>query len=677
MRRGLPVLSALVALASVMLVTSTCGAAALAAAAPASRAAAPIPRKPAPPVLDDLRGPLARETALDLPLFLGARGALPSAKETGVYAAGRIAVSVVFVESNGAIDSNRENWSRPDPRYPGRSRRAMVLAKIQAALDWWNARSPDGSLRLFLPASGRYGAPRTLTTGYEPITRPTSQFATDYRLSDAAWRWQVMGKLGFAHVRASDSPPPERAYADKTRNRNGADFAFVLYVVDSLRDKDGAFADGAIAYTSDLFGPYTVLTYDNDGYGFANFDAVLAHEMGHQFGALDEYAPPWPGYPSTGGLTSGYLGVRNRNAVRGGATNVPCIMRGSQETLDAFAAGDLCPSTIGQTGLRDRDADTHPDVVDTRPWFRDGPQAVAADGRVTVTGAVREQPCPRGRTNFHTYFQHNISIAVPHDLRFRVDGANAWQDVMPTDGSFDRPSEKWRLTTDPLADGHHTLEVQGTTGGTSGFSRDLWVGSTPVALDLAVDAAFTVRQATITAGHNVRFYVSSASSGLPVPYLDGVTLGRASAGSAGGTAAATDRGGRWTGLLKPLRSGDFVARFAGAGVFLPASPSAAVAVRVRTAISASAPAGPFRLGDRVRVSGAVKPLSPGAAVSLEETRDGGSTWKRVASGYSTAKSRFVLAYATRHRRAVHLRVRCAATATNLGNTLRLPVFRVL
>ena len=61
-----------------------------------------------------------------------------------------------------------------------------------------------------------------------------------------------------------------------------------------------------------------MLTYDNDGYGFANFDAVLAHEMGHVFGALDEYEPPAPGYPSTGDLTSGYLGVRNSNAVSGG-----------------------------------------------------------------------------------------------------------------------------------------------------------------------------------------------------------------------------------------------------------------------------------------------------------------------------------------------------------------------
>ena len=182
------------------------------------------------------------------------------------------------------------------------------------------------------------------------------------------------------------------------RRKTGADWAFVLYVVDSLKDADGTFRDGAIAYTADLYGPYTVLTYDNDGYGFRNFDAVLAHEMGHVFGALDEYAPPRPGYPSTGGLTSGYLGVRNRNAVKGGTTDLPCIMRGSQATLDAFALGDLCPSTLGQTGLRDSDADTHPDVVDTRPAFDAGLESTAP-GRRRHRDRDRDRAAasPRGR----------------------------------------------------------------------------------------------------------------------------------------------------------------------------------------------------------------------------------------------------------------------------------------
>ena len=350
-----------------------------------------------------------------------------------------------------------------------------MLAKVQAALDWWNQRSPDGSLEVFLPTAGRYGAPRTSTTKYEAISRPVSQFDKDYRLSDAGWRWQIMGKLGYAHDRVDDSPLPERAYADNVRRRTGADWAFVLYVVDSLRDADGMFRDGAIAYTADLYGPYMVLTYDNDGYRFRNFDAVLAHEMGHVFGALDEYAPPRPGYPSTGDLKSGYLGVRNRNAVKRGTTDLPCIMRGSQATLDGYAFGDLCPSSVGQTGLRDGDADTRPDVLDTSPSFGSTQSFPLADGAVSVTGTVREQPWPHGTSSYGFRFRHDLSIFVPHALQFRVDDGD-WQPLIAVDGRFDEPAEKWTLTTAPLAAGRHVLEVQGVTGGADGFVKQIEAG---------------------------------------------------------------------------------------------------------------------------------------------------------------------------------------------------------
>jgi hypothetical protein len=76
-----------------------------------------------------------------------------------------VAVAVVFVESDGSVDPSIENWSRPDPDNPG-DRRANVLAKVQAALTWWNERSPDGSLEVFLPApvsTARRAPPRRAT----------------------------------------------------------------------------------------------------------------------------------------------------------------------------------------------------------------------------------------------------------------------------------------------------------------------------------------------------------------------------------------------------------------------------------------------------------------------------------------------------------------------------------
>ena len=327
---------------------------------------------------------------LELPIGLGA---LPGARETAAFAAGRVAVGVVFLESDGSAMTSTEDWSRRTEHPAGPPQ--LVLGKIQNALDWWNAQSPDGSLELFLPAAGAYGAPQTLKTGYEPIRMDVTY---GWKGPPRALRRRLAlaghGPARLRPRRERRQPYPETRYADRLRRRNGADWAFVVYVVDSLKDADGMFRNGAVAYTADLFGPYSMLTYDNDGYRFANFDAVLAHEMGHVFGALDEYAPPAPGYPSTGDLRSGYLGVRNGNAVSGGSTDLPCIMRGSNATLDAFALGDLCPSTVGQTGLRDTDADTG------RTWSTRGRRSRrswsrrTASGSVTLRGTVTERPRP-------------------------------------------------------------------------------------------------------------------------------------------------------------------------------------------------------------------------------------------------------------------------------------------
>jgi hypothetical protein len=549
----------------------------------AQPAAGPV--LPAPPVLDDLLSRDAAETALNLPI---GRGALPGARETAAYAAGRVAVGVVFLESDGTRMRSTEDWSREDPSRPGQDRRQLALEKIQNALDWWNAQSPDGSLELFLPAAGAYGAPQTLKTGYEPIRMDVANGWGGRRnvLSDAAWRWQAMGRLGFGHDASDDQPYPETLYADRLRRRNDADWAFVVYVVDSLRDADGMFRNGAVAYTADLFGPYTMLSYDNDGYGFDNFDAVLAHEMGHVFGALDEYAPPSPGYPSTGDLTSGYLGVRNRNAVRGGSTDLPCIMRGSDAMLGAFALGDLCPSTVGQTGLRDTDADTRPDVVDTRPAFATQLETTAASGSVTLRGTVTERPRHRGRISMGVYFRRDLSIRVPHALQHRIDGG-AWQPLTAADGAFGEPSEGWTLTTEALTAGHHVLDLEGTTGETAGRTRDLWAGPTPVTLELATDAAFSRTTATVAAGSAARLYVRSTGvdtatgTAWPVPRLTPLTLVRR-ADNRVVARLTTGENGVWTGTIKPVRSRVYELRFAGAGQFLaPVGPAPRVTITVK------------------------------------------------------------------------------------------------
>jgi hypothetical protein len=565
--RHICVLALAAALLAAALLPATAGAAG-ASGATAMPAAGPV--SPAPPVLNDLMGRGAGAAAPELPVGLGA---LPGARETAAFAAGRVAVAVVFLESDGSIMRSSEDWSA--------ARKEAVLGKVQSALDWWNDHSPDGSLEAFMPAAGSYGAPQTLRTGYEPIRRSVSVGWKGWPvLSDAAWRWEAMTSLGFGHDTRDDSPRPETLYAQRVRSRNDADWAFVLYVVDSLRDADGMFANSVVAYTADLFGPYCMLTYDNDGYQFANFDAVLAHEMGHVFGALDEYEPPAAGYPSTGDLTSGYLGVRNGNAVVGGNGGAqPCIMLGSNGTLAAFRDGDLCRWTLGQTGLRDSDGDTRPDVVDTRPAIATRLESTDASGAVTLRGTVVEQPRKRGRISGGVYFRRDLSILVPHDARYRVDGG-AWQPLVAADGAFDQPAEAWTLTTEALAPGRHELELEATTGEAAGRTRILWAGETTVDLELATDAAFTKTSATVRDGKKARVYVRSTSGGLPVSRLTPVRLVRVSDGRVM-TTLTTGETGVWTGTFAPARTRTYEVRFAGAGQFLGPVASPRITVKVR------------------------------------------------------------------------------------------------
>lgn len=139
-------------------------------------------------------------------------------------------------------------------------------------------------------------------------------------------------------------------------------------------------------------------------------------------------------------------------------------MRGSNETLSAFAGGEPCPSTIGQTGLRDTDGDSRPDVVDARPAFATRLEWTDPSGTVTLRGAVAERPRHCGAMSTGVYFRQDLSIKVPYDLRYRVDDG-AWQALPPSDGAFCERAEGWTLTTEQLTPGHHVLDLEGTTGG--------------------------------------------------------------------------------------------------------------------------------------------------------------------------------------------------------------------
>ena len=390
-----------------------------------------------------------------------------------------------------------------------------------------------------------------------------------------------MTSLGFGHDTGTTRPSPRRSTPSRVRSRNDADWAFVLYVVDSLQDSDGMFANGVVAYTADLFGPYCMLTYDNDGYQFANFDAVLAHEMGHVFGALDEYEPPAAGYPSTGDLTSGYLGVRNGNAVVGGNGGAqPCIMLGSNGTLAAFRDGDLCRWTRGQTGLRDSDADTRPDVVDTRPALATRLESTAAGGAVTPArhrrrAAAQARPHQRRRVLPPRPQHPRAARCAVQGGRRRVAAAHGGRrGVRRAVGGVDAdhgPAHARRATS---WSSRRRPGRRPAAPGSSGPATRPWTSSSPPTRRSRRPTA------TVKAGRKARVYVRSTSAGLPVSRLTPVKLVRVADGRVM-TTLTTGENGVWTGTITPARTRAYEVRFAGAGQFLGPSASGRVTVKVR------------------------------------------------------------------------------------------------
>ena len=207
----------------------------------------------------------------------------PGYYETSEYLIGKVVVGVILLESNGLIDQSTEDWTQ--------QRETQVINKITSGLTLLKNQNPQANISFV------YDVHYDVPTSYEPINRSHSDAGL--------WVGQALSNLGYP---GASSFTQVRNYVNALRSNYQADWAFSIFVVDSLNDSDGCFTDWLdsnrmYSTFSYLGGPYFVMTYDNEGYGIGNMDYVTAHETCHIFYATDEY----------NGITetSGYLGVED------------------------------------------------------------------------------------------------------------------------------------------------------------------------------------------------------------------------------------------------------------------------------------------------------------------------------------------------------------------------------
>jgi hypothetical protein len=351
--------------------------------------------------------------------------------QTSEYLMGSTIISLIFVESNGTIDTQTENWTAAEE--------TNVVAETLAATNWWAATYPYSAAPVTFTWTVNYGR----QTGYEPISRPQ----TDQGL----WLAQVMTGLGYTCT-SSTYFNAVQTYANDLRNNSIRDWGFAVFVVDSSVDADGLFTDNYFAYAY-IGGPFMVMTYDNDNWGIANMDRVTSHEMGHIYGAGDEYCQV--GYSCcSASAYYGYLNIQNTNC----NTGVTCIMNSNSWAV--------CSVSQQQLGWRDGDVDGIPDILDvapTAPLTAYTPDPTE-DTTPTYTGTASVGFYPNQRN-----VGWDVTLNRVANVEYRVDGGT-WQNATASDGTFDGGTEGFTFTTAALSLGTHTVEARATdtTGNVTG-----------------------------------------------------------------------------------------------------------------------------------------------------------------------------------------------------------------
>jgi hypothetical protein len=366
-------------------------------------------------------------------------------RDQSAYAMGKMSWNVIFLESNGAIDVNQENWTTAELN--------KIKNEINQSKTYW-----EGLTAGFVPGARlsidihyeNGGVP--MATPYEPITRSSTQ--------ESLWVNGAMNALGYT---SSNQFTNVLRYNQDRRIADGNHWATTIFVVDDTVDSDNRFSNMAFAYAY-FNGPFIMVTQGNDGWTDNNFNLVLSHEMGHIFGALDEYQQSNVRNSQRGGYLNGE--TLNASLDSSGSPVTPpqpnalMLNNGSFSTSVSYLPH---PSASVNFGHRDTDSDGIPDILDT-PAFLTG-NADASDsgagnfvfnGDIFVDDYPNANPLNFGISNTQARMTINTIVAMEYSLD---GGAPVLFDAV--DGDYDDYAETLGFSLFGLPQGMHTIEIAG------------------------------------------------------------------------------------------------------------------------------------------------------------------------------------------------------------------------
>jgi len=351
--------------------------------------------------------------------------------DTSEFMIGRVAVSILFPESDGSLDPNLYDWTP--------ALRDSVVRSAVRGLAKWSSFAAARGIPLAFAIEVHFG----LATKYEPIRRTVAE--EDNWIQDV-----LMGYLGYK----SDVITLAYDAANRARSRQGAQWAALLIAVQDDSSSTGTFPDGLFSHAR-LGGPYFVTPVKNAGValGGATLDSYIEHEMAHIFWALDEHIPSYGWWSCV--LTTGYLNIANSNSVVPAdgycGVSVHCVMKGNYPD-------DACVFTQGQIGWADRNNNGKPDLLESRTAVAPDSDSyrTVAGTPITFRGRALEVPLPN-QNPYHYFFGDSISAATVDSVVFSINHGPT-QQTFPVDGVFDSGREYFTVTIPPLPVGDYTVE---------------------------------------------------------------------------------------------------------------------------------------------------------------------------------------------------------------------------
>lgn len=283
---------------------------------------------------------------------------------------GSVAVTVVLPESNNAIDVQTENFTQ--------TQISTIKTQIPLGGQYW-----IDTLNKLQGGNIKQSLSFTYDFTYTDTPYPTSYEPIKHRYGDfSLWIDEFLNLRSTPGVGTFDRMDK---FNDSQRQKYNTDWAFTIFVVNSAVDTDGKFSDGMFAY-SYFGGPFLTMTTDNSNWGISRMQQVTAHEIGHIFYALDEYAGSGPaGYYTN---KSGYYNTQNLNAAdqrpAGSPPRVASIMAEASLQNTAYPNRISSPTSLQMVGWKDSDGDGVFDVLDV-PLNLNGTISVA-DNTLSFVG---------------------------------------------------------------------------------------------------------------------------------------------------------------------------------------------------------------------------------------------------------------------------------------------------